>query len=653
MRRFLIVFACMLLALSVQAKQRRRTCLFHIALTYALPPGTISDVRVVAVGSTKIVKVIGYSWNVQPNYPNAVVLVPPSTGPQHLSMITVEVDASSATGAQKIDIAWRGGKPRKIMCHQVLDVSCGRSGGVPVDKEIDHITVAKTAVAAPAGTPVDCRLASAAVVEEGPVEDAERDGDCDPSFEIKDLGCNTYQFQNTTEYDVIGVPPQYQWTVAREDDAGGDDVLIPLPNATAEHQTLTFPGPGTYIVSLEASGLACGNDSEEVAEEILIPDLAANFAFTHLPTQAFAIQLQNQSSSEAQSYSWDFNDNTAPSTAPNPSHAFPAPGPYDVCLTATSASGCQSQSCKQVHISADCEADFTSSYRACLTPSGVNGYDVDFTNTSAATGSGADYEWDFGDGSQTTWTGTTITHHYFTEGTYTVKLKMIGSTCSTQKTVTLHMCTADFRWQVCKDGEVFVSTSDPGPVWDFVGGKPPDGTGAESKTKYKQPGVHPITLTTEDAAHCKCEKIHEVTTENLCCRKNQHSGGTETFSYDGRTYRVRLRFAIHNILGIHWVRVKMVVKRKQGNAWKKYKADSLSIQWGGDVYLQDGKCKCGIQASASDSVGPVSAKKVKKRTPISNRFWARKQSLTATFKVKIDANHTEESWTRELSKPCP
>jgi hypothetical protein len=94
-------------------------------LSHDEPQGTVAEVRVSAVGATRIMSVSGYAWTVQPGYPASATLLPPSTGPENRSMITVGVHPSYASGAQQIDIEWRGDdKRRRVLCRKRLDVAC-------------------------------------------------------------------------------------------------------------------------------------------------------------------------------------------------------------------------------------------------------------------------------------------------------------------------------------------------------------------------------------------------------------------------------------------------------------------------------------------------------------------------------------------------
>jgi len=96
------------------------------------------------------------------------------------------------------------------------------------------------------------------------------------------------------------------------------------------------------------------------------------------------------------SWNWDFGDgNTSAST--NPFHAYSNSGTYPVQMTITNNSGCQDSVTKNIVVQTAPVANFSST-QVCL------GTTTDFTDSSSITGGGSivTYQWDFGDGSNST-----------------------------------------------------------------------------------------------------------------------------------------------------------------------------------------------------------------------------------------------------------
>ncbi len=117
---------------------------------------------------------------------------------------------------------------------------------------------------------------------------------------------------------------------------------------------------------------------------------------------------------------WDFGDGNS-ATTQNPSHTYATGGAYLVTLTVTNAGFATDNVSHSVSPHAVPIAGFTAV---------VDGHDVDFTDTSAATGAIASWDWDYGDG---TAHGTTQnpSHTYATAGLKTVTLTITDAFAET------------------------------------------------------------------------------------------------------------------------------------------------------------------------------------------------------------------------------
>lgn len=175
--------------------------------------------------------------------------------------------------------------------------------------------------------------------------------------------------------------------------------------STLENPTYTYAVNGTYTVCLTATNIAGANTSCEnvVIDSYLAP--VVDFSYSGDPTVSFVDESLNSPTS----WSWNFGDGGT-STLENPTHTFLADGTYNVCLTATNATG-SNTGCQDVNITSYIYApvaDFTYSGEP----------DVSFTDLS--TNDPTSWSWDFGDGG--TSTAENPVHLYASDGTYLVCL---------------------------------------------------------------------------------------------------------------------------------------------------------------------------------------------------------------------------------------
>ena len=120
---------------------------------------------------------------------------------------------------------------------------------------------------------------------------------------------------------------------------------------------------------------------------------------------------------------WTFG-NGASSVSTHPTYSYSGSGTYDIKLVATSSFGCKDSASRSVVVYPLPSASFSvNDSTQCL-----DGNSFVFTDQSTSS-SMADYNWYFGDGSQST--AKNPSHHYTTSGTYQVKLVLsIENTCN-------------------------------------------------------------------------------------------------------------------------------------------------------------------------------------------------------------------------------
>ena len=175
--------------------------------------------------------------------------------------------------------------------------------------------------------------------------------------------------------------------------------------STLENPTHTYLLNGTYSVCLTASNVAGPNTHCEsvVIDSYLAP--AVDFSFSGDPIVNFVDESLNSPTS----WSWNFGDGGT-STLENPSHTYLADGVYNVCLTATNATG-SNTGCQDVTITSYINtpiADF------------IYSGDPDPAFTDVSLNDPTYWSWDFGDGGTSTLENPV--HLFATNGTFLVCL---------------------------------------------------------------------------------------------------------------------------------------------------------------------------------------------------------------------------------------
>jgi len=168
--------------------------------------------------------------------------------------------------------------------------------------------------------------------------------------------------------------------------------------------------------------------------EIALTTSAADF--TAAPASGWAplpVTFTDTSSGVITSRFWDFGDGTTTNTtAASVTHSYTTGGVYTVQLVASGPGGASTNTqvnCISVTTPVAPLANFIASPTNGLAP-----LPVFFTETS--TGSITNRFWDFGDGTTTNTTATSVTHTYTSAGTNTVKLIVNGPAGSSTNTQT-------------------------------------------------------------------------------------------------------------------------------------------------------------------------------------------------------------------------
>lgn len=206
------------------------------------------------------------------------------------------------------------------------------------------------------------------------------------------------------------------------------------PVSNQQNPTHTYAVAGSYNVTLTVSnGASCSNTSPNAV--ITVGDSpTSTFTFTNNNQCAGTVIAFTNTSANTilgTTYSWNFGD-ASTSLLKNPTHTYASAGTYTVTLTVSNGPDCNKISLPSV-------VTVTSSPIASFTVANNNqcvGTVVSFTNTSTATSGATSYQWDFGDGKNST--ATNPTHVYTTGGSYNVKLiASNGGSCQTTSPVTV------------------------------------------------------------------------------------------------------------------------------------------------------------------------------------------------------------------------
>ncbi len=278
------------------------------------------------------------------------------------------------------------------------------------------------------------------------------------------------------------------------------------PISTVQNPIHIYTLGGNYNVTLivgNSSGCADTIVKPVIVNTVPTPLFTANIGclgtitnFTDQSTDSVAIST----------WFWDFNDGNN-STSQSPNYQYLAIGNYNVTLTVTNISGCDSSITLPVNINPVPVAAFTSD-TICLGAATV------FADVS--TGSPSQWTWNFGDGSAVN-TTENPTHAYATAGTYSVSLLVAnGSTCLDSiihNVIVKPLPTAAFAFDtVCANAATsFVdqSTSAVAWQWNFGDGSPVN-TGNSQTHIFPVSGTYTVLLTVTNSSGCTDTASHSV-----------------------------------------------------------------------------------------------------------------------------------------------
>ncbi|HTI11098.1 MAG TPA: PKD domain-containing protein [Puia sp.] len=308
----------------------------------------------------------------------------------------------------------------------------------------------------------------------------------------KSGGCSplTVSFTNTT----TGASPAatYTWDL-------GNTKVSSLPNPGS-----TYINEQTYTITLTVQDGAQTSTASQVITVYKKP--AVDFSVS--PTEGclpLPVNFSSQSTAgdgTLTNYFWDFADGATQQGAGmgQVTHTYTFAQSASVSLTVTNSYGCYNTRQKQaVVISPAVKAGFTADkVTLCQTTDAVQ-----FTNTSTG-GAPLTYNWDFGDGTNST--DKAPSHIFSNKGVYTIKLSVTGAGgCTDISTGTGLIHVADFSTdfiipgQICQGATaVFRDASIPSAssgVWKFDDGSSDYTYNGAGHHIFSSPGSQTVTLT--------------------------------------------------------------------------------------------------------------------------------------------------------------
>lgn len=262
---------------------------------------------------------------------------------------------------------------------------------------------------------------------------------------------------NSFDFDAMNANPgdSIHW------DFGGG---TPATSNLKEPTGITYPGPGTYSVTLTVTNPTC---TSQVTHDITV--LASPFPYYQKPDpqcitgNAFSFIGQG-ASGPGSSYSWDFGPNATPSTSGNQNVLavnFQDTGYHHVTLSITDGSGCVGTYLDSVYVSPPPQPSFAPTDTQCQ-----NNSKYVFINTGEY-GPTATFNWNFGNsGLPSTATSEHVDSvHFATSGEHVVTLSISEYGCTTTYTDTVYVADAPYAFIFPEDNQCFLNQD-----FDFEGG---------------------------------------------------------------------------------------------------------------------------------------------------------------------------------------
>lgn len=295
--------------------------------------------------------------------------------------------------------------------------------------------------------------------------------------------------------------------------------------------TLTAPGPGSTGNFIEVFATPVTTNFDNALTRSVSVAITGPGNST-VPTPQFVMTPENPGEREtvtfdastttdeggpcgnACTYVWNFGDGTT-KAGQITTHNFAAPGVFTVTLTVTDAGGATASRQRLVTVSRVAAPTITAITPAPNPP--LAGQQATFTaNVTPAPGHAITrYDWDFGDGSDTTTTVPTVTKRYATQGVYVVTLTVTqdtGQTASLSQQVNIAGSAVSSTISISPTNPLvgqrvyFTALNPTAPngativsfEWNFGDGRSASGQSVEL-SGYDRPGTYVVRLTVTDS----------------------------------------------------------------------------------------------------------------------------------------------------------
>jgi len=283
----------------------------------------------------------------------------------------------------------------------------------------------------------------------------------------------------------------------------------PAAAATANPTNISFPGTGTYNVTLNvASDLGC---TGTLTQPVPLSSTTATIVGPDNTCVNTPVTFSLGTGPTLQSAQWDFGDG-ATSTDASPTHSYTANGTYTVTVTSQYTS-CTTTATKTITVGIAGTPTFTSNASPfCSAPQTVTF--IDKTNPKPN-----QWLWDFGDGQ--TSTDSMPTHAYTSTGLYDVKLTTTTGGCSGAGMIpqyikikppvinslggTLGACinTTPDHTAVTPVADISAVDGIASWSWSAPGATPSSSTSPNPSFTYATTGPHDITLSITTTTGCQ------------------------------------------------------------------------------------------------------------------------------------------------------
>lgn len=227
---------------------------------------------------------------------------------------------------------------------------------------------------------------------------------------------NSFTFNNTSVNNAASAT--YYWTF-------GDASFSFLQNPVK-----AYTNAGTYTVVLVVTNSnGCKDTTSQIVTVSPKPVAAFNLINFNSCNNSNTISAQSTSTNVV-SMNWNFGDGTT-ATGANVIKTYTTGGTYVITLVVTNANGCADSTSKTITLSAKPTASFTTNSVAQC----VNNNQFVFNNTSSISVGTMQYNWSFGDGTNST--STNPVKVFSSAGTYSVKLIVTNGVCNDTATSTV------------------------------------------------------------------------------------------------------------------------------------------------------------------------------------------------------------------------